>query len=73
MSTEKQDHEANLFAMCLLMPEKLVRAEVARMGGVDLCDDEPLKQLAHKFGNYVVDSLTSPLALRCPNRKEENA
>ena len=49
MSTEKQDHEANLFAMCLLMPEKLVRAEVARMGGVDLCDDEPLKQLAHKF------------------------
>ena len=45
MSTEKQDHEANLFAMCLLMPEKLVRAEVARMGGVDLCDDEPLKRL----------------------------
>jgi Zn-dependent peptidase ImmA (M78 family) len=50
MSTEKQDAEANHFAMCLLMPKNLVFKEVQKMGGIDLCDDAPLKELAKKFG-----------------------
>ena len=33
---EKREREANLFAMCLLMPEKLVRQEVIHIGGFDL-------------------------------------
>jgi Zn-dependent peptidase ImmA (M78 family) len=47
---EEMEREANYFAMCLLMPEKLLRHEVSAIGGLDLCDDEKLKALARKFG-----------------------
>ena len=46
---ERCDHEANLFAMALLMPEKLVRAELKRLGPIDLADDRATKALAKKF------------------------
>jgi len=44
-----EDREANYFAMCLLMPESFVRDEVAKLGGIDLSEDKPLKTLAAKF------------------------
>lgn len=31
----KMEQEANYFAMCLLMPEEFVRAEVSKMNGLN--------------------------------------
>ncbi len=53
MSTdaESEEQEANYFAMCLLMPESMVRKEVTKMGGrIDLCDDRVLMLLSKRFG-----------------------
>lgn len=47
---DEAEREANLFAMCLLMPEKLVSEYVKKNGGADLCDDEWLKRFAKTFG-----------------------
>lgn len=49
ISAEQMNREANAFAFELLMPEDLVRAEVARMGGIDIENDEKLMKLAKKF------------------------
>jgi len=46
---EREDREANLFAMCLLMPEAWVRREIEKMGGLDISDDKQLRVLAKKF------------------------
>jgi hypothetical protein len=47
---EQQEREANLFAMCLLMPEDFVWKEIKRMGGnFDIEDGRSIKQLAEKF------------------------
>ena len=47
---ELQEREANLFAMCLLMPEDFVWKEVKRMGGnFDIEDGRSIKKLADKF------------------------
>jgi Zn-dependent peptidase ImmA (M78 family) len=43
------EKEANHFAMCFLMPEKLVRREVKKLQPICLTDDEPLKKLAQIF------------------------
>lgn len=46
-----REREANYFAMHLLVPSNLLRAELAKIGGVDLSsDDGTLKRLAKKFG-----------------------
>ena len=46
-----EEKESNYFAMCLLMPEELVRKEIKRMGGnIDIGDDMDMKKLAVKFG-----------------------
>ena len=51
----QEEKEANYFAMCLLMPEELVRKEVKRMGGnIDIGDDKTMKKLADKFGVHAV-------------------
>lgn len=42
------EEEANYFAMCLLMPEHLVKREVEKIK-LDLTSDGPLKQLAKTF------------------------
>lgn len=49
IETEK---EANYFAMHLLVPTNLLRAELAKIGGFDLVDDRDgnLRKLARKFG-----------------------
>ena len=53
---KQQDHEANLFAMYLLVPSNLLRKEVRQLypGGIDLMGnevglDEALVVLAKKF------------------------
>lgn len=43
------ESEANYFAMCLLIPETMLKREIKAMGGIDLADDAQLKQLARKF------------------------
>ena len=43
------DREANYFAMCLLMPEQFVHAEVKKMGGFDVEDGSKIERLARKF------------------------
>ena len=47
--TEKMEDEATQFAMELLMPVDFVRAEVAKMKGRDIGNDEPIRELAKKF------------------------
>lgn len=47
--SETMEKEANLFAMYLLMPENLVRAEVKKLGGFDIEGGEGIISLAKKF------------------------
>jgi Zn-dependent peptidase ImmA (M78 family) len=49
--SDQMENEANHFAMCLLMPESVVRKEAKKIGYIDLCatEDENLKKLACKF------------------------
>jgi len=51
MSTVEQDREANLFAMCLLMPERLVLEWIRKHypEGVSLVDDDFLKAFCKAF------------------------
>jgi Zn-dependent peptidase ImmA (M78 family) len=44
------EREANYFARCLLMPRRFVLADLKATGGVDLCEDDQVKQLAKKYG-----------------------
>ena len=41
--------EANAFAMELLMPSEWLRADIERMGGIDIEDDKKLMKLAKKY------------------------
>lgn len=43
------DREANAFAMELLMPRKFMLADLAKMGGVDIEDDQKIDQLAKRY------------------------
>jgi len=46
-----QEREANMFAVCLLMPESLVRAWIGEHKLVlDYGDDEGIKAMAKTFG-----------------------
>lgn len=45
----EMDAEANYFAMCLLMPEDLLRREVQKLQPLDFSDDRKIKKLADKF------------------------
>lgn len=47
--TNAMDAEANEFALALLMPEHLLRADIARMGGIDLAEDGPIEKLAKRY------------------------
>lgn len=47
------EDEANYFAMCLLMPEVLVRREAAKLT-FDLTSDDSLKYMAKLFGVSVL-------------------
>lgn len=52
MSTPEIETEANYFAMHLLVPADRLRAELEKIGGVDLADDKAtqLRKLARRFG-----------------------
>ncbi len=47
--TSQMDQEANAFAMELLMPADWLRADIEKMGGIDLTDDAALAKLAKKY------------------------
>lgn len=51
-AAEQNEKEANYFAMHLLVPTEMLRAELNRLGGIDVCDDRTgaLKKLAKRFG-----------------------
>lgn len=50
-SAEEMEREASLFAMHLLVPTEMLRSEVRKMGGIELCGDgQQLKKLAKRFG-----------------------
>lgn len=46
-----EEEEANYFAMCLLIPEDLLRADIARSGKLafDLVDEPLIGQLANRY------------------------
>ena len=67
---EDQEAEANLFAMCLLMPRDFVIAEVRKMGGVDLLEDKQVGELAKKFGVSVALMTARLLQLQEEKEKE---
>lgn len=48
-SDQKQDREANQFAMCLLMPKHFILKEVKHFGGIENIGDDEIKTLAEKF------------------------
>ncbi len=48
---EQREHEANVFAMHLLVPSGMLRRELAKIGGIDIAGDGgDVKKLARKFG-----------------------
>lgn len=47
--TEVEEREANYFAMCLLMPEEWLRADVEKAGGIDIGDDAAMAKLAKRY------------------------
>ena len=42
--------EQTLRELRLLMPEKFVREDIRAMGGIDLTEDKPIRDLAKKYG-----------------------
>jgi hypothetical protein len=44
-----QEDEANLFAMCLLIPEKLIRADMDKIGKLNVDGDDRVRQLARRY------------------------
>lgn len=44
-----EEAEANYFAMCLLMPEDFVRAEIRKLRSFDLNNEKQMAELARKF------------------------
>jgi len=49
MNDPQMEREANLFAMELLMPESLLRADIKKMGGIDLHDSNGIRNLAKQY------------------------
>jgi Zn-dependent peptidase ImmA (M78 family) len=50
MRDEESEREANIFAICLLMPKQMVDDWVKAYGPFDMCDDDGLKRCAKDFG-----------------------
>lgn len=63
ITDDNLEEEANYFAMCILMPEHLVKREVAKIT-LDLTSDEPLKALSKTF-----DVSMTAMALRLAQLK----
>lgn len=43
------EREANEFAMNLLVPTSFLKADLAKMGGIDIEDDKAVYKLAQKY------------------------
>jgi Zn-dependent peptidase ImmA (M78 family) len=61
MTTSKvEEREANYFAMCLLMPEEMLLADIKKAGGIDVTNDAAVKKLADR---YKVPAVTMALRI----------
>ena len=49
ITNNKVEHEANLFALFLLMPRDLLMEEILKFNGFDLTSDELIKSLCQTF------------------------
>lgn len=49
MKDRDMEAEANIFAVCLLVPKDLLLAEIDKMGGVDLSEDRDIIHLCKLF------------------------
>lgn len=49
MSRDVMEREANAFAMELLMPEKFLRADIKKLGGIDIESDKRIAKLAKRY------------------------
>jgi Zn-dependent peptidase ImmA (M78 family) len=60
------DDEANIFAFNFLMPEKMLRADIKKLGGVDIDDESKIKKLAriYRVTNNVMVLRISQLSAR---------
>lgn len=67
-NTRYLEDEASYFAMCLLMPERLVKSEIEKMGRIDLADDNLLKHLAKIF-DVPLNAMAVRLAQIYPTKK----
>jgi len=68
--TDKEEAEANLFAMCLLIPEDMLRADLKRLGIIafDIEEDAQIAKLAERYGvsqQLMVLRLVDLKLLRC--------
>ena len=50
MINEREEAEANYFAMCLLIPEDMIRKDLEGESGFDIVDDPRIKNLARRDG-----------------------
>ena len=48
--TDQEEKEANLFAAELLMPERFLDEELRDVPGIDLLDEDVLRELANRYG-----------------------
>jgi Zn-dependent peptidase ImmA (M78 family) len=48
--SDEQEREANIFAMCLLMPEDFIRRDMDGVKEIDLIEDKRIKALAKRYG-----------------------
>jgi Zn-dependent peptidase ImmA (M78 family) len=58
----EQEHEANLFAMCLLIPEEFIRRDMAIIGPLNVDEDIRIKHLARRYNvseQLMVNRLTN--------------
>lgn len=39
----------NRISVCLLMPEKFLRADIEKMGGIDIDDEAAMRKLAKRY------------------------
>ena len=49
MKLPEIEHEANMFAMELLMPTSFLERDIKQMGGIDFADDRDIDKLAKRY------------------------
>jgi len=68
-TSDEQECEANVFAMCLLMPEKLVRQWLKDNPPMDFSEDDTLKKISKDFAVSMKLERTQKVMCNCGLRK----